>query len=187
MSLMDKVMASVVGKLSLEQKQAMMLKMMPMMMQDVNMAETMLKMMPTMLDHISLLDIIQILRKIFPDLLDGVKTVSGFMAKLKEVMPQMAERIPGLMEKLMPMLEVMLPMMMGRMMPLMLTDENMDKIETFPKRLLPKMLENENIKNKMPEMMVRIMPHCLEEMLPLLPETEKAEFTKKMRALFDAA
>ncbi len=65
MSLMENTMGYIMGKMSLERKQDMMLNMMPMMMKDVNMAETMLKMMPQMLDQISLLDIFNLLKKLF--------------------------------------------------------------------------------------------------------------------------
>ena len=72
MAVMDRMMKVIIGRMSIEKKQEMMLKMMPMMMTDVNMAETMVKMVPQMLDHISLLDIFQVLKKTFPHLLQGV-------------------------------------------------------------------------------------------------------------------
>ena len=72
MGLNDKMMASMLGRMSLEKKQEMMLKMMPMMMQDVNMAETMVKMIPIMFDQISPLDLFNLLKKLFPNILKGV-------------------------------------------------------------------------------------------------------------------
>ena len=62
MGISDKMMAAILGRMSLEKKQEMMLNMMPMMMQDVNMAETMVKMLPVMLEKISLMDIFNVLK-----------------------------------------------------------------------------------------------------------------------------
>ena len=62
MTLMERMMKPVIGRMSIEEKQAMMLKMMPMMMEDVNMADTMLKMVPEMLDHVTLLDLLKVLK-----------------------------------------------------------------------------------------------------------------------------
>ena len=102
MGLMENTMGYMMGKMSIERKQDMMLKMMPMMMEDVNMAETMLKMMPQMLDQISLLDIFNLLKKFFPHLLNGINTLSELAGKWDEIFPKFMEKIPEHMEKAMP-------------------------------------------------------------------------------------
>ena len=142
------------------------------------MAETMLKMVPEMLDHISMLDLLKVLKKLFPTLLQGVNTVA-------ELLPKLAEMMPAMMEHMMPVMEVMMPSIMGKMMPMMMTEENMERMETFPERMLPKMLEDEHLRKLMPDMMSRMIPHCLEQMLPYLAEEKKAEFITTMQRILE--
>ena len=187
MSLMENTMGYMMGKMSLERKQDMMLKMMPMMMKDVNMAETMLKMMPQMLDQISLLDIFNLLKKLFPHLLKGINTLSELAEKWDEIFPKLMEKIPEHMEKAMPVMEVMTPLIMGKLMPLMMTEENMDRMEKIPARMAPKMMANENLNRIIPEMMARIIPHCLENCLPHLSDDRRKDFASHLNSILEAA
>ena len=185
MGLSDKMMASMLGRMSLEKKQEMMLKMMPMMMQDVNMAETMVKMVPIMFDQISLLDLFNVLKKLFPHILKGVNSFAEFMARWDELVPQMIAKFPALMEKAMPVMEVMMPMMMAKIMPVMMTDEHMEFVEEMPQRMIPRMMDDENLQKLMPEMMSKVMPHCLEQMLPYMETTKKEEFVSNLKKILD--
>lgn len=178
MKLMERMMKPVIGRMSIEEKQAMMLQMMPMMMEDVNMAETMLKMVPEMLDHISLLDLLNILKKLFPTLLQGVNTVA-------ELLPKLAEIMPAIMEHMMPVMEAIMPSIMGKMIPIMMTEENMERMETLPDHMLPKMLKEEQLRQLMPDMMSRMMPRCLEQVLPYLAEEKKAELLTTMQCMLE--
>ncbi len=187
MSLMENTMGFMMGKMSLERKQDMMLKMMPMMMKDVNMAETMLKMMPQMLDHISLLDIFNLIKKLFPHLLEGIKTLSELAEKWDEIFPKLMEKIPEYMEKAMPVMEVIMPLIMGKMMPLMMTEENMDRMEQIPARMAPKMMANENLNKIIPEMMSRIMPHVLENCLPHFPDDRRKDFASHLNSILETS
>jgi hypothetical protein len=185
MILMDKIMESMVGQLSIEKKQEMMLKMMPMMMQDVNMAETMLRMIPTMVDNISLLDIFNMLKKLFPNILKGMNSITEFIAEMDVLAPKMIQKMPQHMEKMMPIMQVLIPLMMGKVMPIMMTDKNLDIMEQCPNLLLPKMLDNKNVREHMPKMMIRMMPCVLEQMLPRIADDKKSEFIKRMQSILD--
>ena len=187
MSLMENTMGYMMGKMSLERKQDMMLKMMPMMMKDVNMAETMLKMMPQMLDHISLLDIFNLLKKLLPHLLKGINSLSELTEKWDEIFPKLMQKIPEHLEKAMPVMEVMMPLLMGKMIPLMMTEENMNRMEQIPARMAPKMMSNENLNKIIPEMMARIMPHCLENCIPHLPDDRRKDFVSRLNSILEAS
>lgn len=187
MSLMDGMMKSFIDRMSIEQKQEMMLKMMPMMMKDVNMAETMLKMMPQMMDNISMLDILNVLKKLFPSILKGVTSFAELMAKWNEIFPKMMKQMPDHMEKMMPFMQIMMPMMMGKMMPVMLSEENIVKMEQFPDKMAPKMLDNENVRKYMPVMMSIMVPKCLEHLVPLMEDGRKEEFKGKMVSILENA
>ena len=185
MGISNKMMAAVLGRMSLEKKQEMMLNMMPMMMQDVNMTETMVKMVPMMLDQISLLDLFNILKKLFPHILKGVNSLAEFMAKWDELVPQMIDKLPALMEKMMPIMEVVMPMMMAKILPVMMTEEHMQLMEEMPKRMATKMMAFEKLQKVMPEMMARVIPHCLKEMLPYMEESRKEIFIVSMTEILN--
>jgi hypothetical protein len=162
---MDGMMKSMINGMSLEKKQEMMLSMMPMMMQDINMADTMIKMIPVMLDNVSLLDIFKVLKKLFPVLLKGVNSFGELIVKWDELMPQ-------IMEKMLPVMQSVMPLMMSIVIPKMCSEKNM--------QYMKKMLENENVRKTLPQMMTRMMPHCLKEMYQYIDETEKEEFKETM-------
>jgi len=186
MSLMDRMMKSMIGGMSIEKKQEMILKMMPMMMEDVNMAETMVKMVPLMADQISLLDVFNVLKKLFPRILKGVNSMAELMNRWDEIFPKLVRKIPELMETMMPIMELMMPRIMAKVMPLMLTDQNMEIMEGCAERMAPKMMENENLREIMPEMMARIIPHWLENMLPHLSEERRAVFVATMKSTLES-
>jgi hypothetical protein len=181
----DKMMSAVLGRMSIKKKQEMMLKMMPMMMQDVDMAETMVKMIPMMLDQISLLDLFNALKKLFPHILKGVNSLAEFMTKWDELVPQIVAKLPALMLKMMPIMEVVMPMMMAQILPVIMTEENMRHMETIPKRMAPKMMANEKLHKLVPEMMARIMPLCLNEMLPYMDESRKEIFISSINEILN--
>jgi hypothetical protein len=180
MALMDKVMESMIGRMSLEKKQEMMLKMMPMMMKDVNMAETMLKMIPQMMDQITLMDIFAVLKKLFPHILNGINSVAELMANWNELLPKMLKKLPDVMIKIMPFMEIMMPVIMNKMLPVAMSEDHIEKVKNFPDKMLPKMLEQEEVKKHMPKMMSIFMPHCLDAWLPYMESELKSDFLKEM-------
>ena len=85
----------------------------------------------------------------------------------------------------MPFMEIIMPVMMAKMMPMMLTEDNQERMERFPERMLPKMLANEQVRELMPGMMCRMMPHCLVQILPYLAEEKKADFVARMKDVLE--
>ncbi len=125
MGIMDKMMDRMIGGMSPEEKEKMMLKMMPMMMKDVNMTEVMVKMMPEMLKSINALDIFNLLKKALPNLPKLIKVIKENMPEaMKEKLPKIAkEMMPVMGKRLMPTMmegltmDNMMPNMMKEMMP----------------------------------------------------------------------
>lgn len=115
MSIMDKMMDRMIGKMSPKEKEGMMLKMMPMMMEDVDMSEVMAKMMPEMLKNMNALDIYNLLKNALPNLLK-------FIATIKENIPQTTK------DKLHKVSINMMPLMCEKVMPTMMEDLTMDNV-----------------------------------------------------------
>lgn len=63
--------------------------------------------------------------------------------------------------------------------------DNRAKVEQFPERMMPKMLEYDNVRQAMPEMMSIFMPHCLAGILPHMDETKREEFTAKLTGIIN--
>ena len=180
MSLMDRMMDSIVGGMSIEKKQKMMLQMMPMMMEDVNMAETMVKMVPVMADQISLLDVFTVLKKLFPRILTGVSSMAELLNRWDEIFAKLVRKMPELME-------MMMPKFMAKVLPSMMTEQNMQRMEDCTKRIAPKMMKNADIREIMSEMMSRMMPHWLENLLPHLTEEKRAAFVASLKSLLESS
>jgi len=114
-----------IGKMSPEEKEKMMLEMMPMMMKDVNMTEVMVKMMPEMLKSITALDILNLLKKALAKLPELTKVIKENMPEMmkeklpkitKELMPDICKKVaPTVLEGL--TMDNMMPNMMKEMMP----------------------------------------------------------------------
>ena len=125
MSLMDKMMDRMIGKMSPEEKERMMLKMKPLMMKDVDMSAVMAKLMPEMLKSMSALDIYNLLKIGLPNSIKLMSAIKENMApetkeKLrkgaKEMMPLVCQKVmPTMMEDL--TMDNMMPHMMKEMMP----------------------------------------------------------------------
>jgi hypothetical protein len=130
---------------------------------------------------------LNVFKKLFPHLLEGINNLADLAAKWDELFPKLMEKIPEHMEKAMPVMEVMMPLIMGKMMPLMMTEENMDRMEQIPARMAPKMMANENLNKIMPEMMARIMPHCLENCIPHLPDNRRKDFVSRLNSILEAS
>ena len=187
MSAMDRIMKSIVGGMSIKTKQKMMLNMMPMMMEDVTMAETMVKMVPLMADQISLLDVFTVLKKFFPHILNGVSSMTELINRWDEISPKLAAKLPEMMAKMMPLMELMVPKIMAWLMPLMMTEQLKQRVEDCAERMIPKMMAEENLRDTMPEMMAKFMPQCLSNMLPHLSEEKRAVFAASMKSLLESS
>lgn len=137
------MMGIMIGRMSKEEKEEMMLKMMPKMMEGIDMAEVMPKMMTGMMKNISLDDLFRILKKLFPKILSGVKSI-------KEAIPKLMDAMPKFMEKMMP--------------------------------AMMKMMGKDNIEGgmMMPNMVMKMMPHCLDVMFPYMPKEKRINFVVNM-------
>jgi hypothetical protein len=180
MGLMDRMMERMIKNMSVEEKEEMMLEMMPTTKEDVDINRMMPEMMTTMGDMITLTGIGVLISKALAD--DELKEELGeLLNDLREKMPELAEMMQdmmpvmaslmsdvGLMDAMMHSMGNIMPMMMPmmrEMMPTMMMD-----------RMPEVMAEHETVRRIMPEMMIEIMPHCVETMVPTLPPEERSAF-----------
>jgi hypothetical protein len=175
MGMMDAMMNGMIKALPPEEREELMLKMMPEMMKGIDIT----KIMPDMLREVgqlpTLFSVYIFLSKAVKD--EELKEIlKEALLKIKEKMPEMMKMMQPVMqplmeEKMMPaMLEFMSPMvpMMKDMMPAMLE-----------KSMIPKLKERPEIKENMLEMMQAMFSHCSVNMVPLIEKEDRIDFIKK--------
>ena len=179
MGMMDAMMNGMIKALPPDEREELMLKMMPEMMKGIDFTRLMPDMLKEMGQLTSLFSIYSFLSKALKDEeLKGI--LKEALVKMRDKMPEMMKMMHPLMqplmqplmeEKLMPaMLEFMSPMMpmMKDMMPAMME-----------KSMIPKLKDKPDVKENMLGMMQTMFSHCSVNMVPLIEKEDRIEFIKK--------
>jgi hypothetical protein len=169
--MMGKMMDAMICSMKPEEKQKMMLKMMPIMMKEMNVRKMMPNMMTEMGKIITAYGVYGFLALVLKD--EELKQLFADMMK------KMIGKMPEMMAMMAPMMVEMMPKMMNVMMPMM--SEMMQVMAEKMPDAMPKMLENNpEMKEKMPEMMAKMCPYCAENMYPIIPKEKRTDFVLNM-------
>jgi hypothetical protein len=184
MGLMDRMMDRMIINMSVAEKEDLMMQMMPIMMAGVDITTLMPVMLKEVGTVITLTGIYTLLHKALND--EELKQEFGeIVDSLKEKMPELAEMMQDMMPVMMSMMTetgmmdgmmnvmgnlmpVMMPMM-REMMPVMM-NERMPKI----------MAQHKNVNELIPDMMIDIMPDCLEMIAPEIEQDKRAAFLSRL-------
>lgn len=171
MGMMDTMMNGMIKAFPPDEREELMLKMMPEMMKGIDIKKLMPDMLKEMGQLITLYSVFIFLSTAYKD--EELKgTLKEILNKMKEKMPEMMKMMQPLMEeKMMPaMMEFMSPMMpiMKDMMPAMME-----------KSMIPKLKEKPDMKENMLGMMQTMFSHCSVNMVPLIEKDERIDFIKK--------
>jgi hypothetical protein len=175
MGMMDAMMNGMIKAFPPDEREELMLKMMPEMMKGIDIKRVMPDMLKEMGQRITLFSVYVFLSKALKD--EELKEIfKGALKKMRDKMPEMMQMMQPLMqplmeEKMMPaMLEFMSPMvpMMKDMMPAMLE-----------KSMIPKLKEKPDMKENMLGMMQTMFSHCSVNMVPLIDKEDRIDFIKK--------
>jgi hypothetical protein len=153
--------------MTVEEREQIMLKMMPEMMKKVDPKVMMPNMLKTLGKMITLYSVYLLISKGAND--DKLK--EGLSEKLKGMKEKIPEMMPMMMSFMMPMMKNMMPMMMN-MMPEMMKS-CMDGKDGM-------MCSSPEMKEKMSECMQNMCPHCVENMYPAIPKEKRTDFALKM-------
>lgn len=191
MGLMDRMMNRMIVNMSVAEKENLMMEMMPAMMEGVDIKTVTPIMLKEVGSIITLSGIYNILHKALND--EELKREFGeIVDSLKEKLPELTEMMQdmmptmmsimtetgimdgmmGVMEKLMP---VMMPMM-REMMPIMM-NERMPKL----------MAQHKNVNELMPDMMIDIMPECIEMIAPEIEQEKRTAFLSRLAEKMELA
>ncbi len=171
MGMMDAMMNGMIKAFPPDEREDLMLKMMPEMMKGIDIKRLMPDMLKEMGQLITLFSVYVFLSTAIKD-----EELKGILKearnKMKKKMPEMMKMMQPLMEeKMMPaMMEFMSPMMpiMKDMMPAMME-----------KSMIPKLKEKPDIKENMLGMMQTMFSHCSVNMVPLIEKENRIDFIKK--------
>lgn len=191
MGIMDKMMDRMIINMSVAEKEELMMKMMPIMMAGVDINTMMPIMLKDVGSIITLTGIYTFLHKALND--EELKQeFSEIVASLREKMPELAammqDMMPimmsimtetGIMDGMMNVMENMMPVMMPMMREMMPTMMN----ERMPKI----MAQHKNVNELMPDMMIDIMPDCIEMIAPEIEQEKRATFLSRLAEKMERA
>ncbi len=191
MGLMDRMMDRMIINMSIAEKEDLMMQMMPIMMAGVEINT----MMPIMLKEagsiITLTGIYTLLQKAlndeelkqeFSEIVASLKEkMPGLIAMMQDMMPIMMSLMTetGIMDGMMKAMENVMPVMMPmmrEMMPIMM-NERMPKV----------MAQHKNVNELMPDMMIDIMPECIEMIAPEIEQEKRAAFLSRLAEKMELA
>ncbi len=175
MGMMDTMMNGMIKAFPPEEREEIMLKMMPEMMKGIDIKRLMPDMLKEMGQLITLFSVYVFLSKAIKDEeLKGI--LKEALNKMKEKMPEMMKTMQPLMQPLME--EKMMPAMMEFMSPMMpiMKDMMPAMMETS---MIPKLKEKPDMKENMLGMMQTMFSHCSVNMVPLIDKDARIDFIKK--------
>jgi hypothetical protein len=175
MGMMDTMMNGMIKALPPDEREELMLKMMPEMMKGIDITRVMPEMLKEVGQQTTLFSIYVFLSKALKDEeLKGI--LKEALMKMKDKMPEMMNMMRPLMQPLME--EKMMPTMMEFMSPMVPMMRDMMP-EMLEKSMVPKLKENPDIKENMLGMMQAMFSHCSENMVPLIDKEDRINFIKK--------
>ncbi len=181
MGLMDRMMDRMITNMSVEEKEEIMLKMMPAMMERVDINKTMPGTMAAMGRLITVTGSVVFVGKVRNDG-ELKKELGELLTNLREKTPELARMMPMMMS-FMSEIGLMNTMMnkMARMMPVMMPMMR-EMMPTMMKKTMPGvMAENDDVRESMSEMMMQdIIPHCIDTMLPTFAPEKSSEFLPQL-------
>lgn len=169
-------MKSMIKNMSIEEREAMMLKMMPEMMKQADLKILFPNMLTTVGKSISLFGVYDCIIRI----LNNKKISTAVSDKVKELFSSM----PTIMSNMMPLVGDMMKGFMPKMMPFMMP--MMSEMMTSRKGEMTVMMESckPEMKKQMAGCMQKMMPHCVDQIFPAIPSNEKFEFALSMIQTF---
>ncbi len=192
MGLMDRMMDSMIKDMSVEEKEELMLKMMPIMTERIDINKMMPDMMTAMGRLITVTGIVVFISKALND--DELKGELGdLLNNLREKMPELAEMTHDAMPIIMSLMSetgMMDGMMnaMGKMMPVMMPMMREIAPMMMKEKMPEVMAEHENVREMMSDMMMNdVIPHCVDTMLPMFAPEKNTEFLSQLAEILGRA
>ncbi len=191
MGLMDRMMDRMIINMSVAEKEDMMMRMMPIMMEGIDINKMMPDMMKEVGSIITLTGIYTLLQKAlndeelkqeFSEIVASLKEkMPGLIAMMQDMMPIMMSLMTetGIMDGMMKAMENVMPVMMPMMREMMPTMMN----ERMPKV----MAQHKNVNELMPDMMIDIMPECIEMIAPEIEKEKRAAFLSRLAEKMERA
>ena len=179
MGLMDQMMDRMIGNMSVPEKEEMMLKMMPLMMKDVDL----LKLTPGIMSSggrlLNLTAIVTFIVQIKKD-----EELKAQIGRLVERLPQLSRKMQSMMANMRPVMRVLMSGMMdfmaGKAMPVMMPMMS-EMMPVMMQENMPEvMARNETVKEFIPRMMTEIIPHCVQTFSPMMELEDQNIFLARL-------
>jgi hypothetical protein len=160
-------MNSMIRSMPIEDREEMMMKMMPEMMKKADLKIMTPNMLKRLGEMVTLVNVYDFVYKIVKD--EELKN------NLAEIFKNLKDKMPAMMSMMMPMMKNFMPKMMSFMMPMMSEMMSLCKPDGGDM-----MKGHPEIKEKMAECMQDMCPNCVEYMYPSIPGEKRAPFALNM-------
>lgn len=169
-------MKSMIKNMSVEEREAIMLNMMPQMMKRTDLKIMTPNMLKVLGENISLYGMYDLITKILKD--ENIN--SSIKTKAQELLNSMPSKMSGLMPVMFGFMKGFMPKMMSFMMPMM--PEMMSTCQSN----MPEMMDScpAELKEQMAGCMKQMMPHCVDHILPAMTAEDKPKFALEMIKTF---
>ncbi len=188
MGMMNGMMEAMINSFTPEEREELMLQMMPAMMKGVDVDQMMENMIVTMSKRYTFNGAITFVKDMLKQvsfydagsllvILGNAK--AGLMESMGGMQNMMKSMVPKMMKVMMPVMEKVMPKMMGMMssmMPMMAEHMPVMMNET----MIPMFEKKPEVKKNMLSMMQTVFPHCAENMFPLIDKEDRVEFINKL-------
>jgi hypothetical protein len=169
---MDRMMDRMIGNMSVQEKEEMML---PLMMKDVDMLKMMPGMMSGMGRLLNVTGIVTFIREVLKD--DELKAQ---LEKLKDQLPQLSRKMQSMMAEIRPAISTLMSGMMdfmaGKVMPVMMPMMS-EMMPVMMKEKMPQIMESDGtVREFISGMMMEIMPHCVQTLSPMMESKDQNIF-----------
>ena len=185
MGLMDRMMDRMINNMSVPEKEDLMLKMMPAMMELIDISKTMPEALAALGRLTTLTGIAVLINKALND--DELKEEIGeLLSSLREKKPELAEVTHDIMPATMSFMSesgLMDGMMntMGKMMPVMMPAMREMAPIMMREKMPEVMAEHDSVREMMSEMMmIDVIPHCVDTMLPMFAPDQTTAFLSQL-------
>ena len=175
MKMMDNMMKGIIKGLPVEEREVLLLDMMPDMMKQVDMAKMMPGVLRELFGLLTLLSLYNFTKTLLKD--DEAKT------QLQNKLDQWIEKMPAMMEMMHPMMMSIMGTVMPKMMAFMTKMmPNMQEMmpQIMDESMIPMLNENPEVKEHMLGMMQTMFPHCAANLFPMIEKDKRIAFTKKL-------
>ena len=126
----------------------------------------------------------EIMSQIMPKMMEGINMLEMMPRIMVTMMPRMISEVKDIIEDQDIDLKEFMAGTMNTVVPVIMEGINKDAVVEHKGEMMTVMMEKDCLRQHMPQIQCRMMPGCVERMLPNLPKEQRIEFIHEMVDIF---